>query len=277
MKRQKEELSQDQAYFSQELETAKTENQGLVDRCTDLVLRLESVQESKETQTEEDFQGQIKALMKEKESLEEDLENVKIQNFTVIRDMQVSGLEDQVQVQKVSEELAQKLFEIFMTNPGFYGIKICILKNLEYQDRETLCKIWPRDEQLQRNTWTKFMKTFGEKKIKIQEVQGTVRTHIPGWDAAVQLVGTYWKIEDLRGIKEEIYQCLAQRAWINEFPVHVMAREGQYKTLKFIFKTSYDFQSQDQYGRTPLQCALRRGHWELVEEYDRWKKAQNIT
>ena len=55
LKQQKEELSQDQAYFSQELEMAKTENQRLVDRCTDLVLRLESIQESKETQTEEDF------------------------------------------------------------------------------------------------------------------------------------------------------------------------------------------------------------------------------
>ena len=119
LKRQREELSQDQAYFSQELEMAKTENQGLVDRCTDLVLRLESVQESKETQTEEDFQGQIKGLVKQKEPSEEDLENVKIQNFTVIRDLseQLSGLEDQVQVQKVekaglSEELAQKITAI---------------------------------------------------------------------------------------------------------------------------------------------------------------------
>merc|ERR1712062_234548 len=131
--------SQDQAYFSQDffsqdkiqalekttedlqtqLENSQQQNQELVDRCTDLVLRLESVQENKETQTEEDFQAKINDLIEAKESLEEDIENVKIENFTVIRDLseQMSQLESQVEVQKaenvgLSEELTLKITTI---------------------------------------------------------------------------------------------------------------------------------------------------------------------
>ena len=131
--------SQDQAYFSQdffsqekiqalekttedlqkELENSEKQNQELVDRCTDLVFRLESVQEHKETQTDEDFQAKINDLIKAKESLEEDIENIKVENFTVIRDLseELSQLESQLEVQKVekaglSEELTQKITTI---------------------------------------------------------------------------------------------------------------------------------------------------------------------
>ena len=68
---------------------------------------------------------------------------------------------------------------------------------------------------------------------------------------------------------------------INEYPIHVIARDGQCKTMTFICETSYDLnQSHDQHGLIPLQWACRRGHLKLVQllkavEYSRWKKAQN--
>ena len=48
-----------------------------MDRCTYFVLRLESFQENKETQTKEYFQAKINDLIKTKESLEEGNEIVK--------------------------------------------------------------------------------------------------------------------------------------------------------------------------------------------------------
>ena len=64
---------------------------------------------------------------------------------------------------------------------------------------------------------------------------------------------------------------------INEYPIQVIAREGQCKTMTFICETSYDLnQSHDQHGLTPWAC--RRGHLELVqlqkEEYGSTKYHQ---
>ena len=151
--------------LEEELKEAQKENQDLVDRCADLVLRLESVSEDKETQTDEDLQAKITALIKEKEDLLEDIENVKAQNLNVVRDLSdkmheyeaelnvksIEICEKEKKITSLSEELTQKItaMESFSTKISHQESLIARMEASEAREAEILRQTSLKSEKLE--------------------------------------------------------------------------------------------------------------------------------
>ena len=145
-----------------------------------------------------------------------------------------------------------------MKNPGFYGIRKRILKYLDHQDLEQLCKIWSEDDQLWRTSWIKFMEEFGDTKWLVYDP-------IPDWDTAIEKVSAKATLEDLGEIKDSLITTLSLPGFEGKrYPVHEIAIYGSVKLMEFIFHTSFDMNSRNQFEETAFQTACVFGNLEMV-------------
>ena len=116
----------------------------------------------------------------------------------------------------------------------------------------------------ERITLVKLLEEFGDKDV--ENTKEKVSTIIPEWTKAVKNFGSQASIEDLREVKDSLFELVRENGKCCQYPVHEAALIGAEKLIEFMLSTSYDFNTKGHFGRTPwISLACGRGKPESAQ------------
>ena len=157
-----------------------------------------------------------------------------------------------------------KKMDKLMNNPNLWHLRDHIFGFLNHETVEKcrqVSQLW--NESLERISIVIFLQEFGNRNVVTPDEK--VSTIIPGWQKAVKKYGAQASIEDLREVKNSLQRLALGNDWCWSEPVHIAAKEGAVKLIKFVLETSYDMNARNNIGWTPLHLACEYGKTEIVQ------------
>ena len=157
-----------------------------------------------------------------------------------------------------------KKMDKLMNNPNLWHLRDHIFGFLNHETVEKcrqVSQLW--NESLERISIVIFLQEFGNRNVVTPDEK--VSTIIPGWQKAAKKYGAQASIEDLREVKNSLQRLALGNDWCWSEPVHIAAKEGAVKLIKFVLETSYDMNARNNIGWTALHLACEYGRTEIVQ------------